>query len=437
MDPVLILTFIILFSLSAFFSWSEIALMSMPIHKIESLIKQRKYWANDLKLIRSKQDRLLTTILIWNNLVNVYIASLATQISIDIAKNSWLEESFIIWITTWIITFLLLLFWEIVPKSFWVKNAQVISLLVAKPYKYIMTFFFPISIIIEIIVKLVTWKSKVPQITDEEMESFIDMWKDSGLLEASEHEKIKNMLEFSDINVEEIFTPRVKIDALDIETTVDEAIEFLLNQTHSRIPVYKEQIDNIDYVVNLRFLLSEKSKWNGGKKLLDLEKLDKVIKIPLNFPIDKLLETFRHSRKHLAVVMDEYGWIAWLVTLEDIIEQVFWEIRDEFDREKELIISLSENKFEVDSSILFEDLIDELNISFSDLWLDEKEYYAVTLNYFITQELERFPNSWETLEKQFTNYISEKEWLNKYLLIKIQEVIDSKMEKIIVSIEEK
>ena len=88
MDPVLILTFIILFSLSAFFSWSEIALMSMPIHKIESLIKQRKYWANDLKLIRSKQDRLLTTILIWNNLVNVYIASLATQISIDIAKNS-------------------------------------------------------------------------------------------------------------------------------------------------------------------------------------------------------------------------------------------------------------------------------------------------------------------------------------------------------------
>ncbi len=361
MDPVLILTFIILFSLSAFFSWSEIALMSMPIHKIESLIKQRKYWANDLKLIRSKQDRLLTTILIWNNLVNVYIASLATQISIDIAKNSWLEESFIIWITTWIITFMLLLFWEIVPKSFWVKNAQTISLLVAKPYKFLMNLFFPIAIIIELVVKIVTWKSKVPQITDEEMESFIDMWKDSGLLEASEHEKIKNMLEFSDINVEEIFTPRVKIDALDIETTVDEAIEFLLNQTHSRIPVYKEQIDNIDYVVNLRFLLWEKNKLNGGKKLYELDKLDKVIKIPLNFPIDKLLETFRHSRKHLAVVMDEYGWIAWLVTLEDIIEQVFGEIRDEFDREKELIVSLAENKYEVDSSVLFEDLLDELN----------------------------------------------------------------------------
>lgn len=430
MDLTLFFIFLILFLLSAFFSASEIALMSLPSHKIDSIVKQKKFASSDLKFIKDRNDRLLITILIWNNLVNVYIAALATQLAIVFASQFMYEEALVIWITTWIVTFLLLMFWEIVPKSFATKNRELISLLVAKPYRFLLIIFSPILFFIEIIIRLVTGKKTVSRVTEEEIESFIDMWKNHWALEEWEHEKIKNMLEFSDITVEEIFTPRVKIDAIDIETSVDDAVDYVLNTTHTRIPVYSWNIDNIDFVINLRFLLNEQKKWNWSKKLKDL-KLDKVIKIPLNSPIDRVLEIFRNSHKHLAIVMDEYGGVAWLVTLEDIIEEVFWDIKDEFDKEKDEIKKIGDDKYEVSPTILFEDLLEELDLTFDMLCLDEKDYYATTLNYFITEELERFPNSWEVIEKE----INDKEWNQKRILkFKINNVIDWHIDSIEVSI---
>lgn len=432
MDPTLIIIFVILFLLSAFFSASEIALMSLPEHKIDSLLKQNRFGARDLKILKSQNDKILITILIGNNLVNVYIASLATQfaITLSLSWNFLVEQSVIIWISTWIITFLILMFWEIVPKSYASKNAEFISLAVAKPYRLLIFLLTPVVFLIEVIIKITTGKTKVIKITDEELESFIDMWKDNGILEAAEHEKIKNMLEFSDISVEEIITPRVNIDAIDVDTTVEEALDFVLNHTHSRIPVYTEKIDNIGYVVNLRFLISEQKKWNGGLKLSQLKNLDKAIKIPLNHPIDKLLEIFKNSRKHLAIVLDEYGWVAGLVTLEDIIEEVFGDIRDEYDKEKDEMRKIGENKYEVDPSIIFEDLLDELEIQFENLGLDEKDYYATTLNYFITEELERFPESGEILEKELYGEWFDDEKLKTYLVLKIKNVIDNKIESV-------
>ncbi len=430
MDPVLILTFLILFLLSAFFSASEIALMSLPEHKIDSLLKQNKFWAKALRYLKDRNDKVLITILIWNNLVNVYIAALATQFAITFSKASTFNEALVVWLSTWIITFLLLMFWEIVPKSYATKNAEKIALLVANLYKWLIILCSPIIYFMEWIIKLTTGKSSVSKITDEEIEAFIDMGREEWVFEAGEHEKIKNMLEFSDITVEEIITPRVNIDAIDIDTTVNEALDFVLTQTHSRIPVYTETIDNIWYVVNLRFLLQEQKKWNGSLKLSELKNLDKAIKIPLNHPIDKLLEIFKNSRKHLAIVLDEYGWVAGLVTLEDIIEEVFWDIRDEYDKEKDEIRKIVENKYEVDPSIIFEDLLDELEIKFENLGLDEKDYYATTLNYFITEELERFPNSWETLEKELFWEWFEDEKIKTYLVLKIKNVIDNKIESV-------
>lgn len=430
MDPTLIIIFLILFLFSAFFSASEIALMSLPEHKIDSLLKQNKFWAKALRYLKDRNDKVLITILIWNNLVNVYIAALATQFAITVSKASTFDEALIVWASTWIITFLLLMFWEIVPKSYATKNAEKIALLVSNFYKVIIIILSPIIYFMEWVIKLTTGKWKISQITDEEIEAFIDMGREDGVFEAGEHEKIKNMLEFSDITVEEIITPRVNIDALDIDFTVEEALDFVLEHTHSRIPVYTETIDNIWYVVNLRFLISEQKKWNGSLKLSDLKNLDKAIKIPLNHPIDKLLEIFKNSRKHLAIVLDEYGWVAWLVTLEDIIEEVFGDIRDEYDKEKDEIRKIVENKYEVDPSIIFEDLLDELEVRFENLGLDEKDYYATTLNYFITEELERFPESGEILEKELSWEWFESEKIQTYLVLKIKNVIDNKIESV-------
>jgi len=427
MDPLSLLLFLILFVLSAFFSASEIALMSIAKHKVDLLVKQWKLFSKDLQYIKERNDKLLITILIWNNLVNVYIATLATQIAISIASSHNVEQSLAIWISTWVITFLLLMFWEIVPKSFATKNAEIISLTIAKPYKFLMIIFYPLLYLIEIIIKLTTWKQKIESISWEEIESFIDLWKTSWTLEDSEHRKIKNMLEFSEITVEEILTPRVKIDALNINSTVEEAIEFILSKTHSRIPVYIETIDKIEYVVNIRYLLTEKNKWNWNKKLKELKNLNKVIKIPINLPIDKLLEIFRNSRKHLAIVSDEYGWVAWLVTLEDIIEEVFWEIRDEYDKEKDEIKKIWENKFIFYPWVNFEEVLNSLEVDFSELLLNENEYHAVTLSYFITEELERFPTPWETIEKVLYN--GENKTKNK-LVFKVKNIIDWNIDEI-------
>jgi len=259
MDPLLILLFLVLFLLSAFFSGTELALMSLPVHKIDTLIKQNKFWSKSLKKIKENNDRLLITILIWNNLVNTLTAALATSISISIARNSWLwlNESTAIWISTWLVTFLLLLFWEIIPKSIATKNSAVISLAVAPIYKFLMLILYPVISFMEILIKLFSGKQKVEQITEEEIESFIDMWKNSWWLEEHEHEKIKSILEFDETTVEEIMTPRVKIEAISDDITIKEAMDFYLSHTHSRIPVYQGTIDKIDSFITARDLIKE------------------------------------------------------------------------------------------------------------------------------------------------------------------------------------
>lgn len=394
MDPLQIISFIILIMLSAFFSWSELALMSLPVHKLESLFKENKFWSKSLKKVKRNNDRLLITILIWNNLVNTFTAAFATTIAINLAKSSWLwiNEATMIWISTWLVTLLLLLFGEIIPKSIATKNAVPIALFVAPIYKIIMIILYPIISFLEIIIKFFSRWKFINTITWAEIESFVDMWKESWALEHDEHEKIKNILEFGNTDVEEIMIPRVRIEWLSNETTVKEAFEYYKNHTHSRLPIFTESIDKITHFLTIRDILDQ----NKDKKLKDLD-LSEVLKVPLNQPIDSVLKTFQNSRKHLAIVMDEYGWVAWLITLEDIIEEIFWEIRDETDKEIDDIREIGTDSLIVQSDVLFEEVLRKFNLDFQDLWLDEKEFEWETLSYLITHKLERFPKDWEII----------------------------------------
>ncbi len=335
MDPILILQFVILFLLSGFFSGTEIALMSIPWHKLDSLEKQRTFGIGALKYIKERNDSLLITILIGNNLVNVYTAALATKISIDFARNTTMvDEAMAIGIATGIVTFLLLLFWEIAPKSFATKNAERIALFVAPFYKILMTILTPINFLLEKIILLMTGSQKINKISEEEIEAFLDLWKESGTLWVREHHKIKNILDFWETTAEEVMIPRVNMEMLSSDSTVKEAIEFFLNHTHSRIPVYGKTIDKVKFFVTIRELLKEKAEGNKDTKLKDLE-FRKILKVPLNQPISTILDIFRNSRKHMAIVVDEYGWVAGLITIEDILEEIVWEIRDETDKEED------------------------------------------------------------------------------------------------------
>jgi putative hemolysin len=410
--------------LSAFFSGTELALMSLASHKVDALIKEWKIGSASLKKIKENNDRLLIAILIWNNLVNTYTAALATTIAIGLAKNSSMamDQTLAVWIATWVVTFFLLMFGEIIPKSFAIKNAVSIALFVAPIYKFLMILLFPAIIIIEGIIKIFSKAEVAEQITDEEIESFIDMGKNSWTLEHAEHEKIKNLLEFWDILVEEIMTPRVKIEAISKDKTVKYAIEYYLAHTHSRIPVFNDTIDKIDYFFTIRDLLNQ----NESTKLSELE-LPEVIKIPLNQHIDTLFEHFQQSHKHMAIAIDEYGGVAGLITLEDIIEEVFWEIRDETDKEVDEIKNIWNNTFVAESTVLLEDILDEYHLELDNFNDDLSEFSWETLGYMITHKLERFPENEEVISFKFKKHI---DGTKGKLECKILRIHDAKIGKV-------
>jgi len=397
--------------------------MSIPKHKVNYFVKQKFFWAKNLEYIKKYSDRILILILIWNNLVNTYIAAFATTIAIQFSKNWWLwiNESTAVWIATWIITFLLLLFWEIVPKSFAIKNAEKISLIIAWFYRVLIFLFYPLIIIIEYITLFFSWKQKVNKISEEEIEAFIDMWKEFWTLENKKHEYLKKILDFHDKTAEDIMTPRVKIEKISSNYTVKQAKEYIINHTHSRIPVYKWDIDNIVWIVNIRLLLSQIDKWNENKILENIELIN-PIKVPLNKSIDGLLKIFQKIHQHIAIVIDEYGWVAWLVTFEDVIEEIFWQIQDETDNEDLMIKQISDTEYIIDSTITFENMLDLFSISIDELNPQYKEYIDEKVSYFITDYLERFPYSKENI----TVYLYE----NKKLDIKVLEVKNQTIWKI-------
>ena len=415
MDPITILIFIILFLLSGFFSGTELALMSLAKHKVDSLVKEWKSWAKQLKYIKDRSDKLLITILIWNNLVNTFTAAFATVIATDLAKNSWMEASVAIWLATWVITLLLLIFGEIAPKSFATKNAEKISLSVSWIYKFLMFVLTPIVYLLEKLIQFFTWKTKQEQVSESEVEAFIDMWKNTWGLEDKQHEHLKNVLEFWEITVEEIMTPRVKLESLEDDTTVEEALKYYLKHTHSRIPVYNETIDNITNILTIRDLITVEDKTQALSEL----DLVKPMKVPLNQPIDNLLSDFQKNHKVMAVVLDQYGWVAGIVTLEDIIEEIFWEIRDETDKESEEIQNKGTNIYEIDSDLWIEECLSLFNLEVTNLGWSEDKYDWETIAYVLTDILERFPKKEEVIK---LDIISEKSW--EYLKIKVLEITD-------------
>lgn len=428
-----IILFFVLFSLSAFFSGTEIALMSIPHHKIDALVKNGRWWSKALKYIKQNNDKLLVSILIGNNLVNVYISAIATQMTIWFAKNSWIEESLAIWIATWIITFMLLMFGDVIPKSYATKNAEKIALSTAAIYKVLLIIFAPIIFFVEWFIKAFAGKAHhTVHITDEELEVFIDMAKASGTIDDGEHERIQNLRELGEMMVEDIMTPRVNIEGISDDMTVKEALEYYMAHTKSRLPVYRETPDKIHSILTIRDLLVA---INEGKEETQISKLvlSNALKVPLNQWVDKLFEVFQKSHRHIAIVLDEYGGVAGLITLEDIIEEVFWDIRDETDREHDDIKKIGENMLMIDSSAIIDDVLEEFDLELPHLHIDERDFSTETVSYILTDKLERFPNENEELEFLVYKNEDDRDAITWKLTFKILWIKEGRIGKIEVS----
>jgi CBS domain containing-hemolysin-like protein len=166
--------------------------------------------------------------------------------------------------------------------------------------------------------------------------------------------------------------------------------------------------------------------WNLDKKISDIV-LKQVLKVPLNQSIAKLMETFQKSHKIMAIIIDEYGWVSGLITMEDIIEEVFWEIRDETDKESEEFVKLSNNSIRVESDVLIEDVLDEFNLELEEIWLDSREFGWENLSFIITHVLEWFPKKWEIISFDITNEDNE---VKKLLSFKVLDIQNAKIGKV-------
>ena len=348
-----LLLLIFLIFLSGAFSGAEIALTALSPAKVRAIGKDDKFGSRAIVKLKSKPQRLLITILIGNNLVNILATVLATFWAIEVFGSN------AIGIVTGLLTFLILVFGEITPKTFAQKYSEQFARALAHPLLWLTKILFPIIWIFEKITQGLISGLKLRQplhsVSEDELLALVDIGTKEGVIEEHEQEMIENVLEFTDTTAEEVMTIKKDIEMLKIDTSVHEAVQFFLTHSHSRIPVYKESIHNFVGIVTVHDILRFLHDPENNKILSDF-KLKSPIIVPKTKSISKLFHEFQRRRQHLAIVVDERGETAGLVTMEDILEEIVGDIVDEQDREEKLIRKIGKNEWEASGEADIEEL---------------------------------------------------------------------------------
>ena len=364
------LTFIVVFSfllfLSAFFSGSETAFFSINSIILEKFIDEKSKRAQRVVKLLSTPRRLLITILIGNTSVNVTAASIAAILTTRLCEQVGISKEIGIILNVLIVTFLILVISEISPKIFAVKSAATFSKNVSFLLSVFYYLFLPFSAIID---KTITLLTNLFNMTEADREKFLktnefqallELGAEQGELELEEKEMIHSIFEFGDTIVREIMVPRTDMACVAHDAGVDELIKTIKEKGHTRIPVYKDSIDDIKGVINAKDLLPFIFNTKKTVNLLDLAR--PAIFVPESKNIDDLLRVFQKQRQHMAIVVDEYGGTSGIVTLEDVIEEIVGEIRDEYDKEQALYRKMDENSYIVNAKIDIESLNDLIGL---------------------------------------------------------------------------
>jgi CBS domain containing-hemolysin-like protein len=318
-----IIALVILLFLSGFFSSAETALFSISKTKARYLAKSDGVG----RLIsRMKEDphRLLSTILIGNNVVNVGASSLATILAID------LFPGYAVGIATGVMTFLILVFGEVFPKSIATQNNVFIARLAIYPIYWLSITCYPILLFLNFIPRITGKIKKSPHVTEEELLTIVEAVEEEGQIKEEEKELIHNIFEFDDTAASEIMTPRGDMFVIDIDLELD--LIGILESGFSRIPVIE---GDIDHIINIKDLFLH----SVSGKDLDVRRIMRApYFVPENKKLDSLLQQFKKRRNHMAIVVDEHGGVSGLITLEDALEEIVGEITDETDKEESHII---------------------------------------------------------------------------------------------------
>jgi CBS domain containing-hemolysin-like protein len=381
-----IISLIFLFILSAFFSAAETALTSLSHIRVGRMAEQKIPGAKLVKRLKEKPSEFLSTILIGNNLVNIAASALATAISIRFfAARGWGGAAAAVGTATGVMTFLILIFGEIIPKTVAIRNAEKLSIFVApfifalqavvKPLAYSIVF------ISRPLIRLFGGRApeKGPFVTEEEIRLILAAGEREGVIEEEEREMITSIFEFGETVAREVMTPRPDISAVELNQPVEQIIRIILESGHSRIPIYEGNLDNIVGVIYAKDLLKP------GLKAVVRDILRPAIFVPETKKVSDLLHEMQSARTHLAMIVDEYGMTSGLVTLEDLIEEIVGEIHDEFEREEKKIVRVDESTAIVDAGLTISDANDLIKLE-----LPEKEYD--TLAGFVFGQLGKVPS---------------------------------------------
>ena len=395
-----VIILIILLLLSGFFSSAETALFSISKAKAIHLAKQKGATNRLIKKMKDDPHRLLSTILIGNNFVNVGASAIATAITIN------LVSSHAVGITTGIMTFLILIFGEIFPKSIATRNNVLIARLVIFPLYWLSIILTPLILFLNFIPKLTGKIHKKPIVTEEELMTFVEVVEEEGGIEEEEKELIENIFEFDDTNASEIMTPRA--DMFVIEGKEPLNLEEIVRSGYTRIPVIDGNIDNVVGILNVKDLLRHQTKSDEAADVIKI--MRQPYFVPENKKLDSLLKQFKQRKQHMAIVVDEHGGVSGLITLEDALEEIVGEIVDETDTFEPHIVKLKKDEWRV----LGKSEIDEVNQKIPMQIPDSKEYdtfsgYVLNQIGRIPQEKEEIPlgNFLITVNEMDGNRISE------------------------------
>lgn len=335
--------FIVLIMLSAFFSSTETAYSSMNTIRMRNYADNGNKKAKIALKISDNYDKAISTILIGNNIVNIAAASLATVVCSNLLGPDKGAA-----VSTIITTILVLIFGEILPKSFAKANSEKVALGVSRILNFLMVLFKPLVAVFSVMTnslnKRVGNKNDSPSVTEEELKYIIESIEEEGVLEEEESDLVQSAIDFGDITVQEILTPRVDIEAIDVDGDPKETIEMLMKVGLSRLPVYEKSIDKIIGIVRVKDVLVAAIQG----QILDFRNMaTECLFVHKTMKISKLLTEFQMKKIHMAIVTDDYGGTMGLVTMEDILEQLVGDIWDESDEEEKYIEKTGDNTYEV------------------------------------------------------------------------------------------
>lgn len=398
--------------LSAFLSSAEAAFSYANKIRLKNYVVENRRGSQKALYITENLDSALLTVLVANNIVNIAAVSLSVKMSIDVfGGNTGLFISMVG------MTILIIIFGEILPKSIAKEKAEFLSLKYSNIVYILVKLLAPITVLFALLKKqfgkLLNRGATAPAVTEEEIKVMIDLSEEEGVIDNKEKELVHRSLDFDDILVGEIFTPRIDMVAVEVNQPIEKIRDIFLEEKYSRIPVYESDIDNVIGILSESDFFSELVQ---QKEINIRELLRKPLFVLESMKISQLLPELQKSKVHMAIVVDEFGGTSGLVTLEDILEQIVGEIWDEHDEAVKNIHKIDDYEYEFNAELPLDEFCELMNIS-------EPESSSHTLGGWVFETFERIPDIGEKF-----NYES--------LTLIVRQVENRRIRKVLVRINE-